>query len=170
MDIYLIHWPVKGKYTETWKAMETIYKNGLSRSIGVSNFHMQHLEDVLSSGTIVPAVNQVEFHPFLVHKELRAFCKKHKIQFEAWGPVMHGNLNLIDLSAIGKKYGKTQAQVVLRWDLQHEVITIPKSVHESRIIENANIFDFELTADEMASIDALDQHRRFGGDPDNFDF
>lgn len=170
LDLYLIHWPVKGKYTETWRALETVYKNGLARAIGLSNFHIPHIRDVLASGSVVPAVNQVEFHPFLVQKELRSFCKEHKIQFEAWSPIMHGHLNLIDLSEISKKYGKTPAQVVLRWDLQHEVVTIPKSVHENRIVENAGIFDFELTTDEMAYIDSLDQHRRFGGDPDNFDF
>ena len=155
LDLYLIHWPVKGKYKETWRAFEKLYKEGVVRAIGVSNFHVQQLEDLLSSSTIVPMVNQVEFHPLLTQVPVRSFCKVNKIQFEAWSPLMQGNLNIEALNDIAKKYGKSNAQVVLRWDLQSEVITIPKYVQEKRIIENADIFDFELSADDMLRIDGL---------------
>ncbi|MCL6445209.1 MAG: aldo/keto reductase [Alicyclobacillus sp.] len=170
VDLYLIHWPVKGKYNETWKALEVIYKEGRAKSIGVSNFNVHHLEDLMSHSEIVPAVNQVEYHPLLTQQAVHTFCKQHGIQLEAWSPLMQGNLDLPLLAELAKKYGKTPAQIVLRWDLQHEVVTIPKSVRESRIIENANIFDFELTAEDMARIDGLNQNRRFGADPDNFNF
>ncbi len=170
VDLYLIHWPVKGKYIETWKALETLYKEKKVRAIGVSNFHVHHLEDLMTASEIVPMVNQVEFHPLLTQKELREFCKTNKIQFEAWSPLMQGNLDNSILKEIGNKYGKSPAQVVLRWDLQNGVVTIPKSVTEHRIYENKDIFDFELTKDEMSKIEGLNQNKRFGPDPDNFDF
>lgn len=171
LDLYLIHWPVKGKYKETWKALEKIYKEGKVRAIGVSNFHIHHLQDLLQEAEIKPMVNQVEFHPRLTQKELRQYCKEQGIQFEAWSPLMRGQLFDNDvLREIGKKYNKTPAQVILRWDLQHEVVTIPKSVNEQRIIENASIFDFKLTKEEMDRIDALNENKRIGSDPDNFDF
>ena len=171
LDLYLIHWPVKGKYKETWKALEKVYKEGKVRAIGVSNFHIHHLQDLLQEAKIKPMVNQVEFHPRLTQKELRQYCKEQGIQFEAWSPLMRGQLFDNDvLKEIGKKYNKTPAQVILRWDLQHEVVTIPKSVNEQRIIENASIFDFELTKEEMDRIDALNENKRIGSDPDNFDF
>lgn len=170
VDLYLIHWPVKGKYIETWKAFETLYKEGRVKSIGVSNFQVHHLKDILEHGTIVPAVNQVEFHPLLTQTELRAFCKEHGIQLEAWSPLMQGHLDLPVLQELAKHYGKTPAQIVLRWDLQHEVVTIPKSVRQARIVENAGIFDFELSEEDMAKLDSLNQNKRFGADPDNFNF
>lgn len=170
IDLYLIHWPVKGKYRETWRAIEKIYGEGAARAVGVSNFHVHHLKDLMSDCTVAPMVNQVEFHPLLAQKELRGFCKEKGIQFEAWSPLMQGHLDIPALNEIGKKHGKTPAQVVLRWDLQKEVVTIPKSIHASRIRENADIFDFRLSQEDMDAIDGLNKNRRFGSDPDNFNF
>ncbi|KIQ93685.1 putative oxidoreductase YtbE [Anoxybacillus thermarum] len=172
IDLYLVHWPVKGKYKETYKALEKLYKDGFVRAIGVSNFQIHHLEDILADCEIKPMVNQVEFHPRLTQKPLLAFCKQHHIQLEAWSPLMRGGelLNEPTLINIAQKYEKTPAQVILRWDLQHEVVTIPKSVTPERIAQNANIFDFTLTKEEMDAIDALNENRRIGPDPDNFDF
>ncbi|KPV60812.1 glyoxal reductase [Paenibacillus sp. A3] len=170
IDLYLIHWPGKDKYKETWKALEKLYKDGLVRAIGVSNFKVHHLEDLLQDSEIVPAINQVEFHPLLIQQELRTFCKEHKIQLEAWSPLMQGNLDLPLLSELADKYGKTPAQVILRWDLQHGVVTIPKSIRESRIRENIDVFDFTLSDEDMARLDGLNQDRRFGPDPDHIDF
>lgn len=168
IDLYLVHWPVKGKYKETWKALEKLYKDGLVKSIGVSNFKINHLEDLLKDSEVVPVVNQVEFHPLLNQQDLLEFCKSKKIQLEAWSPLMQGNLDIPLLKELAEKYNKTNAQIVLRWDLQHEVITIPKSVHPKRIDENANIFDFELSNEDMQAIDSLNQNKRFGPDPDIF--
>ncbi|MCL6586625.1 MAG: aldo/keto reductase [Anoxybacillus sp.] len=172
IDLYLVHWPVKGKYKETYKALEKLYKDGFVRAIGVSNFQIHHLQDLMATCEIKPMVNQVEYHPRLTQKTLHAFCKENGIQLEAWSPLMRGGelLNEPVLMEIGKKYGKTPAQVILRWDLQNEVVTIPKSVTPKRIKENAGIFDFELTVEEMKAIDALNQDKRIGPDPDNFDF
>ncbi len=171
LDLYLIHWPVKGKYKDTWRALERIYHEGRVRSIGVSNFHVHHLKDLFQGSTIKPMINQVEFHPRLIQKELRAFCKEQGIQFEAWSPLMQGKLldNPI-LQRIADKYGKSTAQVIIRWDLQNEVVTIPKSIKEHRIIENSNVFDFELTKEDLEQIDALNENQRVGSDPDNFNF
>nr|WP_145157031.1 aldo/keto reductase [Paenibacillus terrae] len=171
LDLYLIHWPVAGKYKEAWRAMEQLYKDGRVKSIGVSNFQVHHLEDLMKDAEIVPVVNQVEFHPLLTQKELRNFTKQHNIQLEAWSPLMQGELlNHPLLKEIADKYGKSIAQVVLRWDLQHGVVTIPKSTKEHRIVENASLFDFELSREDMDRIDGLNENRRVGPDPDNFDF
>ncbi|USK34500.1 aldo/keto reductase [Bacillus sp. F19] len=171
LDLYLVHWPVKGKYKDTWRALETLYKEGKVKAIGVSNFQIHHLEDVIKDAEIVPMVNQVEYHPRLTQKELQAFCKQHSIQLEAWSPLMQGKL-LDDetLTEIAEKHGKSVAQVILRWDLQNEVVTIPKSVKEHRIYDNASIFDFELSQEEVERIDGLNRDERVGPDPDNFDF
>ncbi|MBH8605341.1 aldo/keto reductase [Thermoactinomyces sp. CICC 10522] len=171
LDLYLIHWPVEGKYKEAWRALETLYKEGRVKAIGVSNFHIHHLEDLLKDAEIKPMVNQVEFHPRLTQKELRKYCKEQGIQFEAWSPLMQGQLldNPV-LKEIADQYGKSVAQIILRWDLQHGVVTIPKSTKEHRIIENGSVFDFELTKEEMERIDVLNQNHRVGPDPDNFDF
>ncbi|WP_079912236.1 aldo/keto reductase [Paenibacillus sp. 32352] len=171
LDLYLIHWPVQGKYKEAWRALETLYKAGRVKAIGVSNFQVHHLKDLMKDAEIKPAVNQVEFHPRLTQQELRDFCKEQGIQLEAWSPLMQGQLlDHPDLQELAAKYGKSVAQVILRWDLQHGVITIPKSTKEQRIIENADLFDFELSADDMNRIDRLNQNLRVGPDPDNFDF
>lgn len=171
VDLYLIHWPVKGKYKETWRAMETLYKEGKVRAIGVSNFQVHHLKDLMSDAEIKPMVNQVEFHPFLTQEKLRDFCRNEGIQLEAWSPLMRGEVvNVPEIVELSEKYGKTPAQIVLRWDLQHFVVTIPKSVREARIRENADLFDFELSEEDMAKLDALNRNHRFGPDPDNFNF
>ncbi|WP_239613726.1 aldo/keto reductase [Cohnella mopanensis] len=171
LDLYLIHWPVQTKYKEAWRALEKLYQEGRIKAIGVSNFHVHHLEDLMQDAEIKPMVNQVEFHPYLTQQELLRYCQDHGIQMEAWSPLMQGKL--LDqpvLQEIANKHGKSIAQVILRWDLQHGVITIPKSTKEHRIIENSEVFDFELTSDEVARIDALNRNTRVGPDPDNFDF
>lgn len=171
LDLYLIHWPVEGKYQDAWRALETLYKEGRVKAIGVSNFQIHHIEDLMKTATIKPMVNQVELHPQLTQTELRDFCKTQGIQIEAWSPLMQGQL--LDhpvLQEIAAKHNKSIAQVILRWDLQHGIVTIPKSTKEHRIIENAAIFDFELSSEDVARIDALNQNHRVGPDPDNFDF
>lgn len=171
VDLYLIHWPVPGCYQETWQEMEKIYGSGRAKAIGVSNFHVSHLETILAGGQVVPAVNQIEFHPFLAQQGLLTFCQEHNIQVEAWSPLMRGEIITEPLvQRLAEKYHKTSAQIILRWDLQHEVVTIPKSTHHNRIAENAQIFDFELSPEDMDLLNALDQGKRVGPDPDNFDF
>ncbi|ASI86162.1 MULTISPECIES: aldo/keto reductase [Bacillus] len=171
LDLYLVHWPVEGKYKDTWRALETLYKEKRVRAIGVSNFQIHHLQDVMKDAEIKPMINQVEYHPRLTQKELQAFCKEQGIQMEAWSPLMQGQLlDNETLQEIAEKHGKTTAQVILRWDLQNGVITIPKSTKEHRIIANADVFNFELTKEDMEKIDALNQNHRVGPDPDNFDF
>lgn len=171
LDLYLVHWPVEEKYKEAWRALETLYKEKRVKAIGVSNFHIHHLEELLKDAEITPMINQVEFHPHLTQKELHNFCKEHSIQLEAWSPLMQGGLlEHPVLVEIASKTEKTVAQVILRWDLQNEVVTIPKSIKEARIIQNSQIFDFELTEDDMERISALNENRRVGPDPDNFDF
>ncbi|MFD2370826.1 aldo/keto reductase [Brevibacillus sp. GCM10020057] len=170
LDLYLIHWPVKGKYVETWRAMEKLYRDGYVRAIGVSNFHIHHLEDLRQNSEVTPVVNQVEFHPLLTQKELLGYCKEHRIQMEAWSPLMQGNLDHPLLVELAQKYGKTPAQIVIRWDLEKQVVTIPKSITPARIRQNAEVFDFTLSAEDVEKIDALNENRRFGPDPDNFNF
>lgn len=171
LDLYLIHWPVEGKYKDAWRALETLYKEGKVRAIGVSNFQVHHLEDLLKDAEIKPMINQVEYHPRLTQLEVKTFCQDNGIQLEAWSPLMQGQL--LDqpvLKDIANKYNKTVPQVILRWDLQNGVVTIPKSTKEHRIVENANIFDFELSNEDMELINSLNQNLRVGPDPDNFDF
>lgn len=171
IDLYLVHWPVKGKYKETWKALEKLYKEGWVRAIGVSNFQVHHLEDLMADAEIKPMVNQVEFHPYLTQKELLSFCKQNQIVMEAWGPLMRGEcIHVPEIRSLAEKYGKSPAQILLRWDLQHGVVTIPKSVHAERIKENADIFHFELAQEDMDLLDSLNKNHRFGPDPDNFHF
>jgi len=171
LDLYLVHWPVEDKYLEAWRALETLYKEGRVKAIGVSNFQVHHLEKVISNAEIKPMVNQVEYHPRLTQQEVKTFCDNNGIQFEAWSPLMQGQLfdNPL-LKDLANKYGKTVAQIILRWDLQNGVVTIPKSTKEHRIIENANLFDFELTNEDMDQINNLNQNHRVGPDPDNIDF
>ncbi|PAK29392.1 aldo/keto reductase [Bacillus velezensis] len=171
LDLYLIHWPVEGKYIDAWRALETLYRDGRIKAIGVSNFQIHHLKHLMKETEIKPMINQVEYHPRLTQKELLAFCTEQGIQLEAWSPLMQGQL--LDhpvLQEIAEKYGKSAAQIILRWDLQNGVITIPKSTKKHRIEENANVFDFELSADDMKRIDDLNENLRVGPDPDNFDF
>jgi len=171
LDLYLIHWPGKEKYMESWKALESLYKNGRIKAIGVSNFQVHHLEHLLEGAEITPVINQIEFHPKLIQTEVRDYCRKHNIQVEAWSPLMNAELlNNETIKGIARSYGKSPAQVILRWDLQHGVITIPKSMTESRIQENISIYDFELTSEQMNQLDALNEDFRSGPDPDEFDF
>lgn len=171
IDLYLIHWPVKGKYIESWRALVKLYEEGLVKAIGVSNFLTHHLEDIISDSGVTPMVNQVECHPWLTQKPLLDFCQNNNIQMEAYSPLMRGNINEEPiLSDIGEKYRKTPAQVVLRWHLQNKIVIIPKSIRESRIIENSDIFDFELTPEDMNKIDKLNKNKRFLPHPDHVDF
>jgi diketogulonate reductase-like aldo/keto reductase len=170
VDLYLVHWPVVGQYKETYRALEELYDQGLVRAIGVSNFNIHHLEDLMGSCRIKPMVNQVEMHPLHTQKKLFAFCRKEGIQLESWRPLMQGRLDLPLIAELAAKYGKTSAQVVLRWHLQLGVVTIPKSTQEGRIRENAGLFDFELEPEDMNRIDALNQNQRFGADPDHINF
>ena len=171
LDLYLIHWPVAGKYKDTWKALEKLYAEGRVKAIGVSNFMQHHLEDIMSDAKVTPMVNQMEFHPYLVQQDLIDFCNKNTIQYEAWSPMMQGKIfELDEFKVLAEKYGKSVAQIVLRWDVQKGVVTIPKSTKKERIIANADIFDFELKEEDMALLDGLHRGQRFGPDPDNFDF
>lgn len=171
LDLYLIHWPVAGKYKEAWRALETLYLEGRVKAIGVSNFQIHHLEDVMQDAVVRPMVNQVELHPRLSQKELHSFCQRHGIQLEAWSPLMQGQLlDHPELREVAAKYGKSVSQVILRWDLQRGIVTIPKSTKEHRIIENASVFNFELSPEDMLRIDGLNQNHRVGPDPDHFDF
>ncbi|WP_149273849.1 aldo/keto reductase [Pareuzebyella sediminis] len=171
LDLYLIHWPVVEKYKDTWRAFETLYKEKRVRAIGVSNFLRHHLEDLMKDTEVNPMVNQMEFHPHLVQQELIDYCDTNGIQYEAWSPFMQGKLFQLDITAdLEKKYNKSAAQIVLRWNLQKGVVTIPKSVHENRIKSNAEVFDFELSEQELAYLDSFDKGKRNGPDPDNFSF
>ncbi len=171
IDLYLIHWPGKSLYKETWKALEKLYKDGHVRAIGVSNFNTHHLADILQDCEFVPMVNQVEYHPRLTQVDLLAYCKEHHIQMEAWSPLMRGRLlDNETIQNIAHAHGKTPTQVILRWDLDHGVVTIPKSARADRIKENADIFDFTLSAQEIQAIDALNTNERTGPDPDELTF
>ncbi|KAG5497673.1 hypothetical protein JKF63_03939 [Porcisia hertigi] len=179
IDLYLIHWP-RGKamvekdgkkYLDTWRAFEKLYEEKKVRAIGVSNFNIHHLEDIFSMCSVIPMVNQIELHPLNSQVELRNFCEAKQIIVEAWSPLGQGHLlDHPTLVALGEKYKKTAAQVILRWDVQHNLITIPKSVRKERIEENRKIFDFELSAEDMAKIDALNTNSRYGPNPDDADF
>jgi diketogulonate reductase-like aldo/keto reductase len=166
LDLYLIHWPQPRTTFETWRAIEELYEKGKIRAIGVSNFMIPHLKRLAENSRIKPMVNQVEFHPELVQPELLQYCKENQIQVESWRPLKLGQVNDIPLlQEIAQKYMKTVVQVVLRWNIQKGVVTIPKSVTPERIIANANIFDFELSETDMARIDSLNRNARIGADP-----
>lgn len=171
LDLFLIHWPAPEKdlYVETWKALEKLYAEKKIRAIGVSNFQPAHLDKLIAEGTIVPAANQVELHPALQNREVIAFNAEHGIATEAWSPLAQGAM-LTDetILAIADAHKVTAAQVILRWHLQQGRVIIPKSVTESRIVANLDLFGFELTGDELASIDALDRDGRTGPNPDTF--
>ncbi len=176
VDLYLVHWPTAddegqksiNKREETWKAMEEIYKSGKAKAIGVSNYTIIHLEEMKKYVTIMPAVNQVEFHPFLYQEELLNYCKQNNIALEAYRPLTKGRrLNDKTIELIAKKYNKTDAQILLRWSIQHGCITIPKSAHKERIEENIQVFDFELSENNMKALDALNKNLRLCWDPTN---
>jgi len=166
VDLYLIHWPVSGLRNETWKAFEKIYENGKARSIGVSNFTIRHLNELLETTSTIPTVNQFEFSPFLYLKELMDFCQSKNIAVEAYCPLTRGEkFDNPQLKSIGQKYGKTSAQVLLRWGIQHNVIQIPKSGSKDHIIENIDIFDFNLDDEDMKQLDNLNEDFRNVDDP-----
>ncbi|GAF21338.1 LOW QUALITY PROTEIN: oxidoreductase [Bacillus sp. JCM 19047] len=171
VDLYLVHWPTPDfdQYIDTYKALEKLYKDGRVRAIGVCNFHIEHLERLLNECDVPPVLNQVECHPYLAQNELRAFCEKHNIYVEAWSPLDQGQELLQDdvIVHIAEAHQKTPAQVVLRWHLQRETIVIPKSVTPSRIEENFNVFDFELTDEQMNAVNQLDRNQRRGADPND---
>lgn len=165
VDLYLIHWPVRSKYKDTYRAMEAIYGSGKAKAIGVCNFGMTQLEDLMAHSSIVPAVNQVEMHPHLSRKELLEFSKAHQIQLEAWRPIMMGEVMRIpELIEIGRAHEKSPVQIALRWLIQRGVAVIPKSITPQRIKQNFAVFDFELTPEEMALIEGLNQDRHLGED------
>ena len=171
LDLYLVHWPVKNKFRDTWQALESLYNQGRVRAIGVSNFLKHQLLDLMVTAVITPMVNQMEFHPYLVQQDLIDFCTGSNIQYEAWGPLIQGRITEDEtLKQLAKKYNKDIVQVVLRWNLQKGVVTIPKSVTPARILSNTRLFDFELTPEDMKRIDGLDRGLRLGADPDDFDF
>jgi len=172
LDLYLVHWPgIDTNYVDVYKALEKVYQDGRVRSIGVSNFHVHHLENLLKETSVVPVINQIEFHPHLTQEEVRAFCKENGIQVEAWSPLMNGSLLEESLiQQLASKYGKTPAQIVLRYDVQHGVVTIPKTMTPARMTENLTVFDFALTEEEMAQLDALNDGLRCGPDPEKFNF
>jgi diketogulonate reductase-like aldo/keto reductase len=170
IDLYLIHWPVPAKdtYLETWRAFEKLYSDGKVKAIGVSNFTPEYLERLLAESTVAPAVNQIELHPRFNQAATREFCHAHGIAVESYSPLGGSTSNLVNdqtLSEIGKTYGKTAAQVILRWHLQQGLIVIPKSVRPERIAQNFAVFDFELSEDDMKKIDDLNTDERVGADP-----
>lgn len=171
VDLYLVHWPVEDCYIDAWDVLQELYAKGRVKAIGVSNFMVKHLENLLSGVDVIPAVNQIEYHPHLQQPELLEFCRQKKIQVEAWSPLMQGEIFTVkEISDLAEKYGKSAAQIVLSWNIQNGVVTIPKSSHKERIIDNANIFGFELAEQDMAILNSLDIGRRVGPDPYTFTF
>jgi len=171
LDLYLTHWPVKETFKETYKAIERLYDERLIRSTGVSNHHQHHLEELFTKANVKPMVNQIELSPRLTQYDLRVFCAENDIAITSWSPLARGGLlNEPSLVRMGNKYGKTPAQLIIRWHLQHDLIVIPKSVNLERIAENGHVFDFELSFEDMKNIDSLNLNERTGADPDNFSF
>jgi len=167
VDLYMMHWPLRTTLAETWRAMEELYSAGKARAIGVCNFLPHHIEELLKGAEVAPMVDQVEFHPRLQQPSLQAYLAEHDIVLEAWAPIMRGGVNGIpELVEIGRAHGKSPAQVSIRWILQMGYVAIPKSVHSERVAENADTFDFELSDEEMETIDRLDAGQRIGPDPD----
>jgi len=159
VDLYLIHWPVQGKILETWKAMIKILKVGKARAIGVSNYSIAELKETIQISDIIPAINQVEFHPFLYQKDLLDFCKNNRIQIESYSPLTRGKkLNHPLVKAISNRYGKTTAQILIKWNLQHGLVVIPKSIHENRILENSQVFDFRIEEKDMEALNSLNEN------------
>ncbi len=175
VDLFLIHWPLPGLYggdfVSTWKVLEEFYRDGRARSIGVSNFQAHHLRRIHEESEIIPAVNQIEVHPYLTQNELREFCAQHQIAVEAWSPIARGKI-LDDkiIGVIASRLDRTPAQVVLRWHIQRGDIIFPRSVRPARVKENFEIFDFELSATDMETISSLNKDERIGPDPDTFNW
>ncbi len=173
VDLFLIHWPLPavGDFVETWRALESVYRDDRARAIGVSNFHADHLRRLLDETELVPAVNQIEAHPYLTQEPLRAFNASHGIKTEAWSPLARGRvLDDPTIKDVVDRTGRTAAQVVLRWHIQLGNIVFPKSVRLDRIEENFNIFDFELSGEDMTAISKLDRGERTGPNPDTFNY
>ncbi|WP_050183246.1 aldo/keto reductase [Domibacillus robiginosus] len=171
LDLYLIHWPVEGLFPESWRALEQLFKEGKVGSIGVSNFQIHHIETLLQTAEITPAINQVERHPRLVQEDLKQYLVQKNIQPVAWAPLMQGGIfSEPVLMEIAESLGKTVAQIVLKWHLQTGWAVIPKSIKKHRIHENADLYDFELNNEQVKAIHKMDQHHRVGPDPDHFDF
>jgi diketogulonate reductase-like aldo/keto reductase len=166
VDLYLIHWPAPGTRDDSWRALQRILQEGRARAIGVSNYSDRHLSELLDWAGVRPAVNQVEFSPFLYQRGLLEFCRAHGIQLEAYSPLTRGRrLRDERILEVAGRAGRTPAQVLIRWALQHDVVVILKSVRRERIVENAAVFDFSLSAHDMATLDALDESHRFAWDP-----
>ena len=170
LDLYLTHWPITGKYLDTYKAIERLYDEKLIRATGVSNHHTHHLEKIFVKANILPMVNQIEIHPLLSQVPLREFCQRNNIAVTSWSPLARGRTLLTEptLLQLGDKYGKTPAQVIISWHLQNNLIVIPKSVTPERIVENIEVGDFELSGDDLIAIDALNQNERIGTNPDDY--
>lgn len=168
VDLYLVHWPGKDKYVESYQALENLFQEKRVRAIGVCNFHIHHLEKLLAETKIIPAINQIELHPLMNQKAIRDFCRERGIQVEAWGPLMQGKEDLAApvIVELSEKYAKSPAQIILRWHFQNGVIAIPKSVTPSRIKENISLFDFVLSEEDMAKIDAMNIDKRLSSNPD----
>ena len=174
VDLFLIHWPLPtrydGDFISTWRTLEEFYRDGRARSIGVSNFQPHHLRRIHQECEVPPAVDQIEVNPYLTQDEVRRFCAEHQIAVEAWSPIARGNaLDDPTISEIAGRCGKTTAQVILRWHIERGDIIFPKSITPARIRENIDIFDFELSGEDVEAISALNRNERTGPDPDNFD-
>lgn len=171
LDLYLTHWPVEETFVDTYRAMERLYDEKLIRATGVSNHHAHHLQKIMAQANVAPMVNQVECHPRLTQFELREFCKEHGIAVTSWSPLSRGRLlEEPSLVRLAEKHGKSPAQIIIRWHLQGDLIVIPKSVTPKRIEENIAVYDFELSTEDMRTIDGLNLNERVGKDPDNFHF
>lgn len=168
VDLYLIHWPVPGKRLDTWRAMARLLGEGKCRAIGVSNYMERHIEELRSHSDVLPAVNQVEFSPFLYQKELLAFCRRRGVQLESYGPLTQGlRLNHPAIARLAAEHLRTPAQIMIRWALQHDIVVIPKSIRRERINENGQVFDFALSAEDMAVLDTLNENLHTEWDPTN---
>jgi diketogulonate reductase-like aldo/keto reductase len=171
VDLYLIHWPRESKSRDTWRALETLFKNKETRAIGLSNYTIHHIERLREHWEIPAMVNQIEYHPYLQQPDLIRYCQRNAIQVEAWSPLMRGEvLYNTTIKTLAVKYGRSPAQVTLRWELQKGIVVIPKSIHKNRISENRNLFDFNISEADMKKIDALDKGERIGPDPHNINF
>jgi len=172
VDMYLIHWPTDG-FAEAWPVLEELYEEGKIKAIGVSNFHKVHFDELFKIAKIIPTINQIESHPLLANQELIDYCHDKRIAISAWSPLGGTGGNLMEntaLKELAKKYNRTVAQIILRWDIQRGIVVLPKSVHQERIISNMGIFDFEISAEDMKKINELNKNQRTGADPENFNF
>lgn len=170
VDLYLVHWPIKDKYISVWNEMEKIAQSGRARAVGVCNYQEEHLQEIINLKSLVPVVNQIELHPYLSQEPLVEFCSQYDIKIESWSPLCANKNNLLQeesLKEIGRKYSKTAAQVVLRWNIERGLIVIPKSSNPIRQAENLDVFDFQLTIEDMKQIEALNKNMRVGSHPND---